>query len=447
MDTRNITVRKQKKLSRCSSNESLLSEYSLDMVRSLPDLSTKHNDDNEELLLQIEHLKTQLESAHAEIDKISLEKEALYEQILQQRIKIDRYKQMYVDSMSTPKSTKQSTTSKRKIQFNKMKQVSPNSYNVSMNLIGDKLTQDGADSTIIIDRNNKSMLDGANKVVKNLEFKKYALDGAIETCEITNSFMKSKRNLFIIGGQQCVNLASELVLLRKNTKYENYNICGYTKPYAKTKDILKECYTLNITEMDRIVICVGENDTNPLILQNELCAVLKYLHRTPIILLGVKSSKHLNENKLNNTLKLLSQNLKNCSFLSLNYNSISQNTFTFLNYMCKTLSLFIDFKDYESKYLNYNSGYKIKKSTDKCQTNYKVTEHNYEKKYKKGTIPYFFEKIKMSQLKANKFINGNVKLDKHKKGTIPFYFKQNQCTRQSSASQSFYPKYRKLITP
>lgn len=448
MDKKNITMRKQRQLSSCSSNESILSNYSLDTVKSLPDLSTKYNDENEELLLQIEYLKTELESAHAEIEKISLEKESLYEQIVQQNSKIDRYKRMYVDSMNTPKSTKQSTISKRKLSYNKIKHskhISANNCNnVSLiNFEVDRLTQDGANSSIKCDKKYELKLDGANKSTKNCEHNKLLIDGAYKKCKITNP-MNTKRNLFIIGGQQCVDLASNLTSLRENTQYVNYQISGYTKPYANTAEILKICYNLNITNMDRVIICVGENDTNPVILQNELSAILKYLHRTPIILLGVKSSKHLNENKLNSTLKILSHNLKNCTFLNLEYNYNLEYS-SYLSFMCKKISFVLDSVDYNRKYLNFNSSFKSNKSIPKPKNKYKVEENKYKNNYKKGTIPYFFDKLKHSQLAGNKSISSSIKPNEYKKGTIPFYFK-HQCTQKPSTSQSFCPIYRKVTT-
>ncbi|KAL4720553.1 hypothetical protein ACJJTC_002354 [Scirpophaga incertulas] len=69
---------------------------------------------------------------------------------------------------------------------------------------------------------------------------------------------KHKRKIFIYGSQQCTGLASHLINLRKNTKYEDYSITAEIKSYASTEEILRTLPEQTVDTNDKLILCIDE---------------------------------------------------------------------------------------------------------------------------------------------------------------------------------------------
>lgn len=214
--------------------------------------------------------------------------------------------------------------------------------------------------------------------------------------------------IYIFGAQQCVGLASMLKNSRSNTMYEKYRVESITKPQASAKDILRSCEQIKPTGTDKIILSVGENDTNPMELLYNLSYTLKRLENSKVILLGVNKSWHLNENKLNATLRKYCHNLKNCTFI----NCYKLST----KLICKHINFTIDTHDYNTKYLNLQTVLTESKSNAQV----KLTSHKAALKYEKPFVTIVTHK--------NSSIKGVNKITPHK-GTIPYYFKVTHNTR------------------
>ncbi|CAG5013916.1 unnamed protein product [Parnassius apollo] len=107
-----------------------------------------------------------------------------------------------------------------------------------------------------------------------------------------------------MGTQQYIGLAAELTKSRMNSRYEDYQVTAFIKPFASTEEVLKICTNLKVDTHDKVILCVGENNDDPVTAIAELYAALKLLKHATVIAMNVTSSKHLNNNSLNTQLKL-----------------------------------------------------------------------------------------------------------------------------------------------
>lgn len=153
------------------------------------------------------------------------------------------------------------------------------------------------------------------------------------------------KRIWIFSTQQCSGLASALFNSRKYTTYEKYSIYAQIKSNASTEEVLRECCNAKFEKDDKIVLCVGENDSNPIKIVSELSHCLKIVKDVPIIVLGIVENKHLNENKLNEKMALFCKSYCNCHFLKIT------SGYNILNETCHKINFKIDCLDYESNYM------------------------------------------------------------------------------------------------
>lgn len=258
-----------------------------------------------------------------------------------------------------------------------------------------------------------------------------------KTC---NLFVKEPK-IVIVGDESCRELAAMLITLRskhKNTR--DYRILNYTYPNAHTEHILRNCGLKNedFDEDDWLILSLGSHDCNPIKLVMEISAFLKNMTMPHIVVTSVAYNRHLNEDKLNRELKIMTNNIRNGQFLgTLNHSRYSRQT---AKHQFKTINNLINTADYKSYYLGKNIT--------------RLNKQNRQTKLKPGTIPYLFNLMnknktnnrKIPEVKHNldgTFLNDansiqNIK-NAPKPGTIPFYFQKtltaaqiNTCPTQKS---------------
>lgn len=197
------------------------------------------------------------------------------------------------------------------------------------------------------------------------------------------------RKIHIIGGRQCRGLCMSLIKSRQNNPYETYEIRSNIKPDASTEEILSSLDISNISTHDRVILSVGEHDQNPMKIMTELSASLKRLSHCTVIILSIKKNPHLNEKKVNEMLKLISNNFQNCNFVDLSYNYVNKTLLYGKNLYewCKKINFVIDQLDYDYKFLRFN---KRQQNHGNLNSNRYVYNGGNKQKYKKGTIPYYF---------------------------------------------------------
>lgn len=214
-----------------------------------------------------------------------------------------------------------------------------------------------------------------------------------------------KNKIIILGGKQCTGLASTLDHTRKEGIFECYDIYSFLKPSASSKEILNTHAGLltKLSSEDKIILCVGEDDCNPTNLFIELSAFIKIHCKPTIIVIGIQQNQHLNVTKLNNMLKLVCNNFEHCTYFD-TQTLIDRNNY--LPSLCHRINLFIDSLHYKKNYITLKRTNNVNNLTSKST----VKHDNDKAKCKKGTIPYFFNRM----TEKNK--------DVAKKITIPDYF-------------------------
>lgn len=291
-----VTRRKyNRQLNISNTDESMMSSKSENIrARSLPDLSTCCDETMEELREEINTLKIQLDSANSEIDKLILENTNLEKKIISLEYKLKTFNKITSSPLVSPRNPNTSTIKKptRRItrtMFTQETELSKSSTSeVKTNL----------PTTNILHTNNINITELSGNINQS------SGEGSIK-----------KRKIFILGGQQCVGLVSELIDSRKNTQFEDFEIFSWTKPYAKTEDILMGCYNIEDSKSNYFILCVGENDTNVTKIFFETAAVIKMMKNSNFIIVNVNHNIHLNKFKLNNMLKTLCYNTPNCKFI------------------------------------------------------------------------------------------------------------------------------------
>lgn len=458
MEFENITLRRNKTIinSPNSSFDSTISEYS---SKSLPQsLATGLTyEEFERLKEEIEQLKMQLRTANNEIDNLIMENSTLKKQTLEQQNSIAQLKNLC--SGSTNSTIKRSTTLKKrncKVQ---------NLANITYKKKLDTSFIDLETKSFKVNSTDGAVCNMSKTTITPQEYDpclkkcvQYKSDGAVlnqheENKVNTNQILpktNTKSQLFIFGGQQLSGLATLLIQSRQNSKYENYQIFSTTKPYATTEEILKPIYKLEDSKDNYLIICIGENDTNPNRIIIELVTMLKSFKKTNIIVFKVLQNRYLNESMLNNNLNIMCNNFKNCSFINLECNyPYNKTKHYYLLDACKIINLKIDSHYYDEKFLCYKNMLLRNKVETECSTI-----------PKKGSIPYYFKSIKnihsgdnYHEVKKNSTSLGKLEMihnETHKKGTIPYYFKKiTPClTRQSDTQLTsqgkncFRPKFK-----
>lgn len=352
-----------------SDEESFLSSKSENVrAKSLPDLSTRCEESMEELKEEINTLKKQLETTCEEINKLILENNNLKTKI----IHLEHNMKIFNRATSSPLNNVKN--------FN-MSTIKKPPRRISRNLFIPEI---------------KTMNSSTPSEANNLD--------TTNPCNITTNEDRSgfdnplKKKLFILGGQQCVGLSSKLTNSRYNNRFEHYDIFSFTKPSAKTEEILKYCYTINESKTNYFILCVGENDTNVSNIFLELAAVLKLHKNSKFIILSVNQNKYLNRFKLNNMLKTLCYNTPNCNFIDCFHFVKAQYHVN----ICKKVNLLLDSEYYERKYINNIKTILKNRCNSSSKTSLVKSQENKSKPLatksepKIGTIPFYFKTIKSS---------------------------------------------------
>lgn len=225
-------------------------------------------------------------------------------------------------------------------------------------------------------------------------------DGKLETSETEILETPKHNTIYILGGYQCQGLASNLLKSRQNTQYETYKISSFIKPDATSEEILHSSETRMASSNDIIIISIGEIDCNPTKVCAELSFFIKTHPKPNIIVLGSKNCKFINENKLNETLKLYCNTFPNCTFL--NTCGFSDNKKDFIRNVIFKINILIDSLYYERNYLNYNK-IKIMLANQKLAQNSNTANNFHEQHPNKSKLV----KKTLTQKKITNFFTFN----------------------------------------
>lgn len=315
----NITMRnKNKKIAASpekthyipSSNESCSSD---DEASSLPDLSTyNRSDEIEGLHRELTELRNKLKSAENEIDRLVLQNTALNNATKDKENKIDMLKKICNEKSELSTGKKERKTSKKKRTRKRTK------LNFTLNTEDKEIDGITANET---DDKDSDVQTSMHESTTAIDINDTQTDIILEENKAKDKTQRIKRQkdnrktILFFGSQQCKGLAKATSRNRENTPYEEHKVFSFIKPYAKSEDIVKTIKCEQLQDGDTVVLCLGENETNPIKLITELSHSLKLCEGYNIIILGIYKSTHLNEGTLNNTLKTICNNFENCTFI------------------------------------------------------------------------------------------------------------------------------------
>lgn len=322
---------------------------------SLPDIN---NTGTKELHDEIILLKTKLASAHVEIDKLNMEVTDLKKKLDDQQRKGQVLKQLLTEP--TPRKL-------TPIKTNRHKGTCLSSRKSSLPIAaGDKI----------------------QRIERKMEETQVTLAPPSTTYEKqTPDFTgDTPPKIYIVGGQQCVGLGPRLVHSRLESKYGRYSISAVTKPNAPAEEILKECDNVEDSSRNYLLLCAGEDDTNPMKVVIEFASKLKRFNFINIIVLAINDNTSLNTYKLNELISNLCRNIPNCQFVNIHNGRLQHTSNAYLNMTCKQINFIIDYRYYCDKYLSCKGLHEILKN-NRQKTN--TAKQNVNPK-KRGTIPYYF---------------------------------------------------------
>lgn len=391
-------------------NDTLSSNTSEIKTRSLPDLSTSFTNEELEYKKNIDKLQTELTSANAEIDALLEENNSLKKKIMDQKNQISLLKQMCTNSANRISCA-----------------ISTNVQNCPTKTT--TVLQEPCTPKSHYRHNISNAKNIQNIKYKNIQPKKlenaFNLNGELYTSNKSQQSDQKYKQIYILGTQQCKGLSSILIDSRKYTSYEKYNISSLIKPNASCDAVLSLDFAF--TQKDKLVVCIGENDSNPTKILLNLSTFIKKYKNISIFILGVRHNLHLNETKLNQQLKLICNFYSNCKFIDIKQNpNIYTRWSEFLFNTAKQINLAIDTIDYEDKYIKRNI--KINKKTNSF-----TRFENKQDLYKKGTIPYYFLKTKLANLE-----NPSIKKSKIKKTMLDYYPKTKQLNNNKQPPDTFF---------
>ncbi|CAD0205884.1 unnamed protein product [Chrysodeixis includens] len=395
MEFQNVTLRRNKTTANESLNLSSISTTSDYLAKSLPDLSTGQlfNEDIERYKDEIEKLKEELAIAHNEIDNLTIEKNNLQLQFYEQKQKNEQLKQICTNSPSTLKKTKSKQKASKKLQqrtsnlnmsCNDLDLIPDNNVDLStIDVANSKLQlkasemqnsprysemshEDTKQKTLEIPRNcsfqqnivQEEQLSSSQLVPTNISFQSVITRQGAQRKTLTNSLIKKR--VFIFGGQSCSGLTKHLITSRHDNPYTKYQFISIIKSHASTEEILNSAKLFEITENDRIVLFIGQNDSNPFKVKAELCYFLKCI-LCPVFVLRVFRNKHINEFKLNNMLRMICKQFSGCTYVNVDY----KNSYNIFRDLCYNINYALDQTDYDLTFLTATNKILHRVHTDK----------------------------------------------------------------------------------
>lgn len=189
-----------------------------------------------------------------------------------------------------------------------------------------------------------------------------------------------KPKIIILGDQQASGLSALLAHKWKGRFNNDYSIIGLTKAFASSGDVLSYCNHLvgSFAEKDRVILCLGANDTNPFLIIKELCGALDKLKGTKVFIAPVNYNPTVSENVLNMHISSILKFYKNCILIKQDGLNLPHKRY--LNQISDQVIHEISKIDYEDNYIT-----SIRKHLQNLNSKCKM--------HKKGTIPYYFKPL------------------------------------------------------
>lgn len=391
---KNISENKRKSLENLSlRNEDILSStVNDDSTTSLPNLTILENSQISHLKYEIDYLKTELKSAHNEIDKLNIEN-SIHKKTIE-----DLQKKFNIYNKLLSESPMKSTSSKKHLKKpNVGHYVLNNDNNIRKSKIENKKRVEKS-SHLNLSKENCILTTSTESIAKKVHEKtSYYLDKSIITEKFDTVLTEIKpRKVMIFADEQGRGLAIKI----KSLLGKLYNVQCICKPGANMEEVLKniESYTKHFSKKDTVIILGGINDVNQYLLFSQLNHKLYFLTKTNTIICQTPFNKHLDEKKLNYEIKFLAKHFENSIYLDMDYERYLPSNRNFVKYISQRLLKEILRISYQTDFQEYTKQKREQVNTEKqrsvCHQSTQ-TEDNESSISKFGTINnsqnYFLE--------------------------------------------------------
>lgn len=331
-----VTIRRKNPVMSPTESTSSCQSFSDYDTTSLPDLSTYHcATEIEDLRQQVLELKIQLQSANDEVERLTLENDQLMSKTRGNEFRINTLKKICNENIKTAK--KQGKSARRQKIKQKKIDFTLDTEEFHMSQIPSEI--DDNHSETIVDQTNPE----TNSLLGNFSRK--------PLCQETSPKEKPRKIIFF-GSQQCRGLAkatSIRVNRAHNLLYEKYRVSSFLKPNAQSEDVVSTMRSHNFEEQDTVILCLGENDSNPTKVKSALNYAQKLCKNCHLLVLSVNNSTHLNKSVLNNTLKAFCNSSKKSKFIETLSNNHDRKSY--LIQTAKAINFDIDCRDYDERFI------------------------------------------------------------------------------------------------
>lgn len=329
----NITLRRAKTQLAISINETDMSIDTLDVTASsLPDISCENNNEQVNILLEkIEEIQIQLNSAHAEIERLCLEnrqlsinnrdltkKNVLYKKLGNSPSKFTSSK------LSTPKNTKANNTTKHKETQTEM--LEPSQRLKKINLHKQCQTHIEPEKTDVQTQTLSLQTVPTNLPEQNHQHTTYQIPRITTTFKqnkLQNQDSNCKPKICILS----TNKQNNVLTIAQDVLYKGSTICHYLSPKASIPHLLYglQSKLKNFTMTDYCIIMLSNEDfTEGQSIQMVLDCIKKSLQiitHTNVLLYAPTYQYGFGKEKINQTIK---------TFNNLLYNDVQTYNYAYL---------------------------------------------------------------------------------------------------------------------
>lgn len=313
----------------------------------------------DELNDKIDRLTIQLKSSEMEIDKLLQANCSLSKQVRDYDLRVKQLTSICKSTKVLPKSTKSKSSSKTR-----RKLVSRTKLDFTMEPNVDESTptlqvEPLSPTAETVPERGIATAPTTKSLAKQKQLQSPQDAYTNKIPKTTNSPIAARNRqspkIFVFGGQQCAGMGPMLLQLQKDTNIVKYDVSAFIKPGASTERILETVKNHKFRICDKIILSVGEHDSNPIEIFSHLHNVLRMVTNTPIYILSLRINKNIDVTNLNYMLRHSCYNEDNLSYIDVaSTQTKSINKKKYLRHMCMKLNLRIDQIDYKNAYYSYN---------------------------------------------------------------------------------------------
>lgn len=162
-----------------------------------------------------------------------------------------------------------------------------------------------------------------------------------------------RRRIVIIGDEQCNGMRNALQMLVGS----KFIVTSFWKTGAKLSDITtaERDDISKLNDEDYVILIGGVNEVNPFEFTSNIIVWLHSNRKANIIVCEIPYNKHLREQKLNYSLRLICNQHKNVSFLDMDYGRFPSRKYTFVRNLSRSLLRILLRNDYATERNKYEN--------------------------------------------------------------------------------------------